>query len=52
VLGREAGVLVDEELNPGEHSVVFDAKGLASGVYCYCLQTGSVVQEKAMVLLK
>ena len=52
VLGREVATLVEEKLNPGEHSVVFNAKGLASGVYCYRLQTGSVVQEKAMVLLK
>lgn len=44
VRGREIVTLVDGELNPAEHSVVFDAKNLPSGVYFYLLQTGSFVQ--------
>lgn len=38
VLGREVVTLVDGELNPGEHSVVFDAKDLSSGIYFYQLR--------------
>lgn len=52
VLGSEVARLVDEELNPGEHSVVFNAKNLPSGVYLYRLQTGSYVQQKKMVVVK
>ena len=33
ILGREVATLVDEELEPGEYKVVFEAKGLTSGVY-------------------
>ncbi len=31
--GREVGVLSDEERDPGEHQLVFDAKGLPPGIY-------------------
>lgn len=37
VLGREVANLMNGELNPGEHSVVFDAKSLPTGVYFYRL---------------
>ena len=35
VLGREVAVLVDENKAPGNHTVQFNATGLASGVYLY-----------------
>jgi hypothetical protein len=43
ILGREVATLVNEELNQGEHSVVFDARNLPSGVYFYRLQVGKFV---------
>ncbi|MFA3784145.1 T9SS type A sorting domain-containing protein [Melioribacteraceae bacterium 4301-Me] len=52
ILGREVAILVDGELNPGEHSVVFDASSLPSGVYFYRLQTGGYVQQRKMVVVK
>ena len=52
VLGKEIATLVDGELNLGEHSVVFDAKDLSSGVYFYKLQRGSFIQTKKFILMK
>ena len=52
VLGREVATLVDKELGPGKHVVVFDGKDLASGLYFYKLQAGRFVGVKKMMLLK
>ena len=52
ILGNQVAVLVDEEQSPGKHSVIFNANGLASGVYIYSLNTGSLVAAKKLVLLK
>jgi len=52
VLGREVATLVDGELNPGQHSVVFDAKNLPSGVYFYRLTAGPFVQQQKMIVVK
>jgi len=52
VLGGEVAMLVDGELNPGEHSVVFDAKGLASGICFYRLTTPTFFQTKIIEILK
>jgi hypothetical protein len=52
VLGREVATLIDSKLNPGEHLVVYNAKGLPSGVYVYRLSAGTFVQPKKMVVLR
>jgi hypothetical protein len=52
LLGREVRTLVDENLPPGSYSTVFNASGLASGVYIYRLRAGSFVQQRRMLLLK
>ncbi len=52
VLGKEIATLVDGELNPGEHSVMFDVKDLPSGVYFYRLQAGNFAQQRKMVIVK
>ena len=52
VLGREVRTLVNENLQPGNYEVTFDAAGLASGVYFYTLRAGGFVQTKRMVLLR
>jgi hypothetical protein len=52
LLGREVATLVDEQEQPGEYSVTFDARGLASGMYYYRIQAGTFVETKKMLLLK
>lgn len=52
ILGREVETLVDDKLEPGEHSVVFNAKNLSSGVYLYRLATPTFSQTKMMGLVK
>ena len=52
LLGEEVGMIVNETLGAGEHAVEFTAKGLATGVYLYKLQAGSMTQTRRMVLVK
>jgi hypothetical protein len=52
VLGRQVGALVNEYKSAGNYTVSLDASKLSSGVYFYCLQSGSFIQKKKMVLLK
>jgi len=52
ILGREVRVLVNEEKSPGEYSVVFDARNLASGIYFYAIRSGGFKQFKKMILMK
>ncbi len=52
LLGRELNTLVDEAMTAGEHTVIFNAQHLPTGVYCYRIQAGSFVQTKKLILLK
>ena len=53
MLGEQVKVLIDNQLiDPGIHSVTFDASNLASGTYIYRLQAGDFVQTKKMMLTK
>jgi len=52
ILGQKVTSLVNQELPPGRHTVVFDGSGLASGVYLYRLKAGSNEETHKMVLLK
>jgi len=52
LLGSEVATLVDEELPAGEHSVVFDAKNLPSGVYFCNLMAGKFSQQIKIELIK
>ncbi len=52
-LGRKVAVLVNQEQVSGQHSVTFDASGLASGVYYYRLKLGSSLSQiRKMTLVK
>ena len=52
LLGQEVKTLVSERQAAGDHSVVFDARALASGAYFYTLRSGSFVKTEKMMLLK
>jgi hypothetical protein len=52
LLGREVTVLVNGEVEAGNHTAVFDAAGLSSGVYFCRLTTGDRVQIKSMQFMK
>ncbi|HEX2896627.1 MAG TPA: T9SS type A sorting domain-containing protein, partial [candidate division Zixibacteria bacterium] len=51
-LGQSVTTLLNEFQQAGEHSVVFDAGELASGVYYYRLLTDTFVETRKLVLLK
>ncbi len=52
VMGREIATLIDEQMEAGKHSVIFDAAALSSGVYYYTIITAAFKQTKKMILLK
>ena len=52
VLGREVATLVNERQNAGDHSVIFDANNLPSGLYFYTLEAGTYHATKKFLLLK
>lgn len=50
--GQLVSTLVDSRLNSGQHSVVFDASNLASGVYLYRIRAGNYMETRQMTLIK
>ena len=52
LLGREVGTLIDKTMTAGEYQVIFQAEGLPSGVYFYCLRTEGFSRVKKFTLLK
>jgi uncharacterized protein YerC len=51
-LGREVAEPVNGYLQSGSHSVVFNASGLASGIYFYHLRSGEFSAVKKMIVVK
>lgn len=53
VLGNEVAVLISKELSAGNHTMIFDAVSLSSGIYYYRLEVNNeFIGTKQMVLLK
>ncbi len=57
ILGQQVVTLVDKQLEPGPHTVVWDGtnqsgEAVATGVYLYRLQVDKEYKTKKMVLLK
>ncbi|MBI5021747.1 MAG: T9SS type A sorting domain-containing protein [Ignavibacteriales bacterium] len=53
VLGKVVATLFDNQpLSAGEHSVLFDANNLASGIYFYSMRAGQYKSTQKMILLR
>lgn len=52
MLGRQVAVLLNEVRTAGQHTVPFNAAGLASGTYTYRLTAGDRVLTKRMLLVR
>ena len=52
ILGRKIVTLVNEEKQPGNYEVEFNASKLASGIYFYKITAGNFSETKKLVLLK
>ncbi len=51
-IGETVKTILDEERNPGNYSIEFNAAQLPSGVYIYRIESGSFVQARKMILMK
>jgi len=52
LLGQEVSILVSKNQKPGTYNVLYDAKGLSSGIYFYRLQFENKVEVKKILLLR
>jgi len=52
VLGREVAKLVNEREGAGNHSIIFDAGSLPTGMYICNLEAGTYHETKKLLLLK
>lgn len=52
LLGQKVATLVDGRRMAGNHTVQFDARNLASGVYFYMLRADNVSLQRKMTLIK
>lgn len=52
VLGREIATLVNGEEDAGSHLARFEGSNVASGVYLFRMQAGSITQTRCSLLLK
>jgi hypothetical protein len=52
LLGKPVAILIDGIQSKGNHSVLFDAKDLPSGIYFYHLEAGGKSVQRFMTLMK
>ena len=52
ILGNKVAELVNEDKEPGQYKVDFNANQLSSGIYYYTLRAGEFIQTHKMILLK
>ena len=52
ITGEQVTTLVNEEKKPGIHSVIWNAQGVAGGLYLYQLKTPEFTATKKLLLIK
>ncbi|NOY61343.1 MAG: T9SS type A sorting domain-containing protein [Calditrichaeota bacterium] len=52
LLGREVATLIDKTMSAGEYKVIFEAEGLPTGVYFYCIRASGFSRVKKLTLVK
>jgi outer membrane protein assembly factor BamB len=52
LLGEKVATLLAEKRTAGAYKLIWDAKGIASGVYLYRLEAGELVQTKKLILMR
>jgi hypothetical protein len=52
ITGKEVGVIVNRDYQPGTYEIRYDAKNLSSGVYFYRMKAGNFSETKKFILLK
>ncbi len=52
MLGRRIAVLLEANLEAGQHTVMFDGSDLPNGTYLYRLKAGPFEEMKTMILMK
>lgn len=52
LLGQKVKMILNEEMEKGEHKISFNANDLSSGIYFYRMITGETIVTKKMVLLR
>jgi hypothetical protein len=52
IKGQEIETIVNKYQAAGEHVIMWQAKGLSSGVYLYKLESGEVSETRKLILLK
>lgn len=52
LVGREVETVISEELDGGEHKLVWNANELSSGIYYYRIQAGNFTETKRLTILR
>jgi hypothetical protein len=52
IMGRQVGVLLDDKMSIGKHSIEVDASQWPGGIYFYKVKTPRTIVTKRMVVAK
>jgi hypothetical protein len=52
ITGKETAILVNSEMEAGNHTISFNASNLSSGIYFYTITAGNFTKTMKMILSK